>query len=485
MIKNGYEHIPKENRKKILFLSDDIRTPSGIGTMSKQIVIGTAHKYNWVQIAGSIQHQEIGKILDMSKAVSDMSGVADPSVILYPTNGYGNPDLLRQVIAKEKPDALLHFTDPRFWIWLYNMEAEIRQNIPILYYNIWDDLPYPIYNENFYDSCDLLMGISKQTTNINKVVVGHKKKDWQIQYVPHGINEQDYFPIEFGTDSYNEMLKKKTQLFGTEEPKFVVLYNSRNIHRKMISDIMTSFQMFTDTLTPEDAGKCYLILHTQPIDDSGTNLLDVANKLTKSAKIIMHTARVTEAELNLMYNIADVTINISSAEGWGLGNTESLMAGTMTITNTTGGLQDQSRFVDENDKWIELTPEFPSNSCGKYKKCGEWTLPVFPQQNLVGSVPTPYIYDSRTNIKNVVERLIECYNMTREERKARGKAGHEWVTSDESMMSARKMCENVMKSIDTTFENFEPRIRYEMIDTKIKKIERPSGVYNPLTEKWY
>ena len=47
----------------------------------------------------------------------------------------------------------------RFWEWLYQMEHEVRQNIPIFYYNIWDDLPYPMWNEPFYESCDLIMNI--------------------------------------------------------------------------------------------------------------------------------------------------------------------------------------------------------------------------------------------------------------------------------------------------------------------------------------
>ena len=57
---------------------------------------------------------------------------------------------------------IMIYTDPRFWIWLFHMEHEIRQNIPIFYYNIWDDWQ-PQYNENYYESCDLIMNISKQT----------------------------------------------------------------------------------------------------------------------------------------------------------------------------------------------------------------------------------------------------------------------------------------------------------------------------------
>ena len=41
-------------------------------------------------------------------------------------------DLLRSVMSHEKPDAILHYTDPRFWGWLYEMEHEIRQDTNIL-----------------------------------------------------------------------------------------------------------------------------------------------------------------------------------------------------------------------------------------------------------------------------------------------------------------------------------------------------------------
>ena len=58
-------------------------------------------------------------------------------------------------------------------------------------------------------------------------------------------------------------------------------------------------------------------------------------------------------QLNYLYNIADVTINIASNEGFGLGTCESLMAGTSIIVNVTGGLQDQCGFKYK-DKFNEL-----------------------------------------------------------------------------------------------------------------------------------
>ena len=66
---------------------------------------------------------------------------------------------------------LILITDPRYFTWVFNMKHEIRKICPITYLNIWDDYPAPMYNKPFYESCDLLMGISKQTVNINKLVL--------------------------------------------------------------------------------------------------------------------------------------------------------------------------------------------------------------------------------------------------------------------------------------------------------------------------
>jgi len=45
-IRNGYKVIPYKERKNGLLLSDDLRMSSGIGTMSREIVLGTLHHYN-------------------------------------------------------------------------------------------------------------------------------------------------------------------------------------------------------------------------------------------------------------------------------------------------------------------------------------------------------------------------------------------------------------------------------------------------------
>ena len=153
-------------KKKILLMSDDLRMHSGVATVSKDIVFETLHVYDWVQIGGAIKHPDEGKIINMNDSVRSELNIPDANLTIYPVSGYGSQPVLREIMVREKPDAILHYTDPRFWGWLYEMEHEIRQNIPIYYYNIWDDWPAPHYNENFYESCDLIMNISKQTVAI-------------------------------------------------------------------------------------------------------------------------------------------------------------------------------------------------------------------------------------------------------------------------------------------------------------------------------
>ena len=168
-MKPGY--IEKDKRKKIMLMSDDIRFFSGIATMSRELVLGTAHHYNWVQLGGSINHPDKGKIADLSQEVDKQVGITDSYIRIYPVDGYGDQNVVRQLLELEKPDMIMLFTDPRYWIWFFQMEAEIRKNIPITYYSIWDCEQEPLYNFPYYASCDGIFSISKQSHNLTKKVL--------------------------------------------------------------------------------------------------------------------------------------------------------------------------------------------------------------------------------------------------------------------------------------------------------------------------
>ena len=449
-------------KKKILLMSDDLRMHSGVATVSKDMVLETLNEFDWCQIGGAIDHPDKGKIIDMSEGLGEF-GVDSGYLKIYPVDGYGNEDILREVMELEKPDAILHYTDPRFWIWLYNMEAEIRRDIPIFYYNIWDDLPDPQYNTNYYRSSDLLMAISKQTYGINKrLLKPHGYEDWQVTYVPHGISKRRFNKI----DDDNVKLMDFEEEFGLDNKKFKILYSNRNIRRKQPGDVLLAYKYFMDELTPEQRKECVMIFHCAPVDENGTDIPRVHRHLCPDYDInftyYKNDRPFGDEEMNLLFNSADVYINLASNEGFWLGSCEALTVGTPIIVNVTGGLQDQCGFKKDGEF---LTPEdyieLGSNHLGTYKDHGEWVKPVYPaSRSLQGSPPTPYIWDDRCNPEDVAPLLRDFYDMGRKERKKLGKLGAEFC--NENQMTAKEMGNNFIKSMNGAFENWKPKNRYTM-----------------------
>jgi len=477
-MKPGY--IPREKRKKILLMCDDIRTHSGIGTIAKEIVIHTAHCLNWVNVGAAINHPDAGKRFDLSPDTNQLVGVDDTSVTLYPSNGYGNPDMVRQLMDIEKPDAIFIITDPRYWTWLFQMENEIRKKVPLIYLNIWDDYPAPMYNEAFYESCDLLMGISKQTVNINHLVLGEKVKDKMICYVPHGLNHEIFKPLDKDDE---KLVEFKKDLYGDKKIEFAVLFNSRNIRRKQVPDTIWAYKMFVDKLSLEEAKKCALVLHTQQVDENGTDLPAVIDMLCgddERYNIIFSEQRLDPYGMNLLYNSTDCQILLTSNEGWGLSLTEAILVGNPIIANVTGGMQDQMRFEDEKGLWIDFDGQFPSNHRGTYKKCGPWAFPVFPTSiSIVGSVPTPYIFDDRCEPSDAAERIFEIYNLSSDERKARGLLGREWAIGEEAGFTSVHQANRIIANIEKLFSYWKPRKNYNVIkcDPIKKKVVPHNLVY--------
>ena len=463
-MKNKFRYVPKEDRKKILLLCDDIRLHSGVGTMAREIVVNSAHHFNWVNLGGAVKHHQEGQGFDLSDDINKVTGLTDSDVKVIPNSGYGDTTKIRNLIKIEKPDALFLFTDPRYWTWLFEIEREIRSKIPIFYLNIWDDYPAPLYNKNYYNSVDVLMAISKQTKNINEIVLGEDAASKIIEYVPHGIPHNIFYPIDEGNENYEAFTEFKNKLFGDKEMDFVLFFNSRNIRRKSPGDTILAFRNFCDRIGKEKAKRCALVMHTSPVDNNGTDLFAVKEAVCdpEYVNVYFSTEKLTPEQMNLLYNCADANILISSNEGWGLSLTEAMMSGRMIIGNVTGGMQDQMRF-EVDGKWIDFTPDFPSNHLGTVRDHGEWAVPVYPSnRSMVGSPPTPYIFDDRCNVEDAGAAIEEIYNLGPEERKRRGLAAREWAMSDEAGFTAEKMANKVIEVCDRGFEEFEPRPRFEL-----------------------
>ena len=464
-------YIKKEDRKKILLLCDDIRMHSGIATMAREFVVNNGHRYNWLNVGAAVDHADKGKVLDLSADINKQLKIEDADVRILPYSGYGNAQLVRDLLKREKPDAIFIFTDPRYWIWLFEIEREIRSKIPIVWLNIWDEYPAPMYNKNYYNSVDGLLGISKQTVNINKLVLGEEIKDKVSSYVPHGINDKVFFPIQEDHKDFTLLQDFKKKLFNGKEIDFVVFFNSRNIQRKHPGDTILAFKHFCDQIGEEKAKRVALVMKTEVSSPHGTDLKAVKDVICPELNVMFATEKLTPQQMNLLYNVADITVLMSSNEGWGLALTESLMTGTMITANVTGGMQDQMRFEDENGKWIEFDADFPSNHRGTYKKCGEWALPIWPtNMSMMGSPLTPYIFDDRCVPEDAASNMLTAYELGREERNRRGAVGREFALSNESGFNSKDMSDNIIKGVDSTLNKFVPRPLYDI--TKVENYKQ-------------
>jgi glycosyltransferase involved in cell wall biosynthesis len=278
-------------------------------------------------------------------------------------------------------------------------------------------------------------------------------EDWQVSYVPHGINPNVFKPLDI------DLTETKKQLFGDKEYSFVLFYNSRNIRRKQTSDLIYSYRLFCDKLSKEDSDKCVLLLHTTPIDNNGTDLYAVKDKLCPDYNVVFSTNKIEAEKLNELYNIADCTINIASNEGFGLGTAESIMAGTPIIVNVTGGLQDQCGFNYSADDYKSFGTLHNRKIHGSALH-GEWVLPVWPSAiNINGSPITPYIFDDRVNDEEVASKIMEIYTTDKELRKHNGLKGREFAIKN---LSSKVMCDSMSEGIETTIKNFTPRERYNL-----------------------
>lgn len=477
----------KPKKKKILLLADDFRLPSGIGTISKEIILNTVKHYDWVQLGAALQHPDAGKGYDLSLDIARETGVEDASVKLIAWNGYGDRNILFSILQQERPDAIFHFTDPRYWTWLYALEHEIKTTygIPLIYYSIWDDLPYPMWNAPFYGSCDLIMGISKQSDNIHREVLtqnGFKVVDYDESdellanvnsdeiitgFVPHGLDHKVFKPLDAKDPLYVSMYDK---IKKANDVDFVVFWNNRNIRRKQPGDVILAFKHFVDGLPTEKRSRVALLMHTQIVDGNGTDLRAVWKAVAPDCKVLFSEAKVTGQELNAMYNVADVVVNIASNEGWGLSSTEAILSGTPIVNNVTGGLQDQCGFVDDNDEWIRFDGEFATNHTGKYKKHGRWAKPVFPSnRSLQGSPQTPYIFDDRVNFEDVANAIRYWWDMEPIVRQDAGEQGREWALNNG--LTAEQMGNKMIWMIDYLFNS--------------KQMSRKRYTLTPVTETTY
>ena len=414
-------------KPKILLLGDDLRVPTGVGNICKDIVINTLEDFDWVQVACRKNHNEHGKIIDISKSISERYKVDGASVRLYCSNSYGDEYAVKNIIESEKIDAILHMTDPRYYTWLYDIENEIRKKTPICYYHVWDNFPTPTYNEGIYASCDWIGCISKLTYQVVGEITQDESK---FDYVPHGVDLDLFKKLD------DDIIKSSRRNLLKDNCEFAFLVNNANMRRKQLPTVIEAFSKLINNLPTDKKNHTMLMMHTNIIGEGGHNLIKFCDELYPDLPVLFSTTKLNPEILNQMYNTFSTTINIASNEGFGLSTLESLATETPIICNRTGGLKDQ---IDNDNTWgIGLNPTI---------------------RKMSGDSNTPFLYEDFVDSDSLCDAMLTMTNKSDDEISKMGSIGREYVSSN---FSLNNMINGIKQGITKTLSNFKPQPTYRI-----------------------
>lgn len=381
-----------EKKIKVLMLADHPLSTSGVGCQARWLIEGLlrTERYSFLCLGGAIRHENY-----------DLAVVND-DFLIKPVDGFGNRNLIRNILGVEKPDVLMLFTDPRFFIWAWEMEDEIHSVCPIAYWHLWDNPPYPEFNSVLYESTDLLNCINWPTYEMVKERFPEK-----TNYVPHSLPKDIFFKVPD-----EDRLRAKINFLGYEKKDhFVGMWVSRNARRKMPSDVIISWSKFLDWLQRTHGHKnATLVMHTDPKDEQGPNLNHIIDVTGTKGNVFFSTNRIGFSEMNLLYNVADFTMLRSSNEGFGLSTLESLYTETPIIALKTGGQTRQVvNWKTGEENGVALDVEVSS---------------------LAGNQLIPYIYEDYVSHETVTKAIIKMYEFGDEKRNEIGKRGRAYALEE-------------------------------------------------------
>lgn len=426
--------IKPQRKNKILFLSDHPLAPSGVGVQARFLIEGLIKtgRYSFRCLGGAIKHQDYRTI-----RVND-------DFIVKPVDGFGNHEMIRQLLITERPDALLIFTDPRQFIWLWEIEDEIHQVCPITYWHVWDNDPFPAYNKPWYDSTDLINCLSYKTYELIKPNYPEK-----THYIPHAFPKNIYF--ELPKEERDSLM---IQNFGPRANWFKALWVNRNATRKLPADVLDSWKLFLEKLEAKHGHRnALLIMHTDPKDPEGPDLLQVAERLQLQNNVWFSTDKLQFDKMNILHNLVDTTVNVSKNEGFGLSTLISMQVGKPVIALKTGG--ETSKVVDYRDGSTH----------------GVALDPV--KRTLVGSQLVPYIYEDFASREDLANAFLTVHDYTPEEKEALRKKCKDYVDLEFKHEDiVQKWDRTLTKCIDN-FKAKGPESRWELMSLTTNTVEAP------------
>lgn len=393
---------------KVAILSDSVIGLTGYADQSRQLALGLLKRgFQVVSIGGSLNPGEQAYMFQ--------------GVIEYPVKFYGDTHSIRQIINHERPNVLLVNTDPRHAVHVFRLENEIRKICPLIFWHLWDAEPYPSFNEGFYDSCDKIVCGSKFVHDL--LIENYYDKE-KVTYIPMGVNTDVFKPLPLPERNQFKLEAEK----GLGKPLgFTIGYVGRGIPRKRLLNMITILNEFAK----DKDEPISLMLRTDPQDPEGVNLyeaLKTFHPFTEKGNVVFVVpAESSDDHLNKIYNLFDVNLNISSAEGFCLPVVQSAAAEIPSIVSQTGG----TKYTVTTDTG--------------------WSIPPLVKNIAYFNSPCPWIYDYFVSDEQVTSVLNEVY-ANQQQLKIKGQTARQFVTENYNITNTINQFENLFTKLSIEWD---------------------------------
>lgn len=358
---------------------------------------------------------------------------------LWQVMDYGNAEQVRFFLNNEKPDVVVANADPRFFDYLFKLDNEIRRTCPFVFYHLWDDLPFPVFNIPYYNSCDHIIAGSKFTFDLLK---SNNTPEHMLSYAPIGFDPKVYRPLS--DEELTAFRQEFNQITNFEyiNAKFIIGVVARHSERKNLLGIMDTFAKWQ-----EDKEDVALFIHA-PASDAGRSLEYTLQTLYHNKKIILSNAAPHMQKDNLInkfYNFFDVLLNRSNAEGFGMPIAEAMLAGTPSISVDCPG---PAGLITEENGWLLKSDVMP----------------------LMGNKIVPFIYTRYVTDEKLMATLDEAYNNA-ELRKQKASKCRKYIMDNYSLNGMVTGIETALQKAIATWKRYPEFTVHTFPPAELKKKE--------------
>lgn len=343
-------------------------------------------------------NQEHNKLRQMPKHVTVYDAWANENPKQM---GFGF-DQIAEYIDQQKPDIIIVYND-------FVVVSNILDKLKTCTHKDFKTIIYidqvylsqkKEYIKRLNDQADFVITFTPFWDGILKEQGMIKPSDW----VQHGFDPARNYPIP----------KKLARLhFGLKLDDFIVINTSRNQPRKRLDTMMMAWAEFVSRHKDEPVK---LLIGTHPTQGSW-NLIEIYERelrlrgLTidegmKHIILIDNPQQLTDEEVNILYNTADVGLNTTMGAGFELTNFEHGGMGYPQVAPHIGGIRD---FLDDTcAKVIEPVLQFYTDtSFDGCPGCGQLMNPVDVANAIEEYYKDPELRESHG--KKLRERILTNY----------------------------------------------------------------------------